>query len=115
MLLVSQNTSLYIFIASFFPFLSQDHQKVLAICLQEHSIALLTFSPVQFGGRRGQERAARNKSQSENEYKRLTGERIHNPPLYLFAVANNIPPLILFSTRNIFNQKNHLQQESMVR
>lgn len=57
------NTSLYIFIESFLSFLSQVHWKLLAICLQEHSIALLTFSPVQYGGRGGQERAARNKSQ----------------------------------------------------
>lgn len=78
------NTSLYIFIESFFSFPSQVHWKLLAICLQEHSIALLTFSPVQFGGRGGQERAARNKSQSENEYRRFTRERIHKAPLYFF-------------------------------
>lgn len=46
---------------------------ILEICLQEHSIALLTFSLIQYWRRVGQERAARNQSsQSVNEYKRLT-------------------------------------------
>lgn len=80
---VSKHSPVHFYRLHFLTFLSQDHCTIPGKHVEEHSIALLTFSLILFWGRVGQKRAARNKSQSENEYKIPTSQRIHRLPLQM--------------------------------